>query len=111
LRKADTIFLEELYRHDLYEKVSQAFAVFLPVKSVAVFGDARACDYVVASRAVQTVDFMTGQLGAASLRCSRYYLQPHHQRSARHLPRGLRYFRQAARDDRVGVKKPHHTGI
>jgi GMP synthase (glutamine-hydrolysing) len=59
LRKADAIFLEELYRHDLYDKVSQAFAVFLPVKSVAVLGDARAYDYVVALRAVQTVDFMT----------------------------------------------------
>ncbi len=59
LRKADAIFLEELYRHDLYDKISQAFAVFLPVKSVAVLGDARAYDYVVALRAVETVDFMT----------------------------------------------------
>jgi len=59
LRKADAIFLEELYRHDLYEKISQAFAVFLPVRSVAVLGDARAYDYVVALRAVETVDFMT----------------------------------------------------
>jgi GMP synthase (glutamine-hydrolysing) len=59
LRQADAIFLEELYRHDLYEKVSQAFAVFLPVKSVAVLGDARAYDYVIALRAVETVDFMT----------------------------------------------------
>ncbi len=59
LRKADAIFLEELYRHDLYDKTSQAFAVFLPVKSVAVLGDARAYDYVIALRAVETVDFMT----------------------------------------------------
>jgi GMP synthase (glutamine-hydrolysing) len=59
LRKADAIFLEELYRHELYDKVSQAFAVFLPVKSVAVLGDARAYDYVIALRAVETVDFMT----------------------------------------------------
>jgi GMP synthase (glutamine-hydrolysing) len=59
LRKADAIYLEELYRNDLYDKVSQAFAVFLPVKSVAVLGDARAYDYVVALRAVETVDFMT----------------------------------------------------
>ncbi|BAU48156.1 GMP synthase [Sulfurifustis variabilis] len=59
LRKADAIFLEELYRHELYEKISQAFAVFLPVRSVAVLGDARAYDYVVALRAVETVDFMT----------------------------------------------------
>jgi GMP synthase (glutamine-hydrolysing) len=59
LRRADAIYLEELYRHDLYDKVSQAFAVFLPVKSVAVLGDARAYDYVIALRAVETVDFMT----------------------------------------------------
>jgi len=59
LRKADAIFLEELYRHNLYDKVSQAFAVFLPVKSVAVLGDARAYDYVIALRAVETIDFMT----------------------------------------------------
>lgn len=59
LRKADAIFLEELYRHELYDKVSQAFAVFLPVKSVAVLGDARAYDYVIALRAVETIDFMT----------------------------------------------------
>lgn len=59
LRKADAIYLEELYRHELYDKVSQAFAVFLPVKSVAVLGDARAYDYVIALRAVESVDFMT----------------------------------------------------
>jgi GMP synthase (glutamine-hydrolysing) len=59
LRKADAIYLEELYRNNLYDKISQAFAVFLPVKSVAVLGDARAYDYVIALRAVETVDFMT----------------------------------------------------
>lgn len=59
LRQADAIFLEELYRHDLYEKIAQAFAVFLPVKSVAVLGDARAYEYVIALRAVESVDFMT----------------------------------------------------
>ena len=61
LRRADAIFIEELQRHGLYDKVSQAFAVFLPVKSVAVLGDARAYDYVVALRAVETVDFMTAR--------------------------------------------------
>jgi len=61
LRRADAIYLEELYRNDLYDKISQAFAVFLPVKSVAVLGDARAYDYVVALRAVETVDFMTAR--------------------------------------------------
>ena len=59
LRRADHIFIEELRRHDLYERVSQAFAVFLPVRSVGVMGDGRRYDYVVALRAVETVDFMT----------------------------------------------------
>ncbi len=61
LRKADAIFIEELYRHDLYNKVSQAFAVFLPVKSVGVMGDGRRYDYVIAIRAVETIDFMTAR--------------------------------------------------
>ncbi len=61
LRKADAIFIEELTRHGLYEKTSQAFAVFLPVKSVGVMGDGRRYDYVIALRAVETVDFMTAR--------------------------------------------------
>jgi len=59
LRRADAIFIEELRRHDLYERVSQAFAVFLPVRSVGVMGDGRRYDFVIALRAVETVDFMT----------------------------------------------------
>ncbi len=59
LRRADAIFIEELRRCDLYHKVSQAFVVFLPVKSVGVTGDSRAYEHVVALRAVETVDFMT----------------------------------------------------
>ncbi|AFI83624.1 GMP synthase (glutamine-hydrolyzing) [Methylophaga nitratireducenticrescens] len=61
LRKADNIFIEELRAHDLYDKTSQAFAVFLPVKSVGVMGDGRRYDYVVALRAVETIDFMTAR--------------------------------------------------
>ena len=59
LAKADHIFIEELRRADLYDRVSQAFAVFLPVKSVGVVGDARAYEWVIALRAVETIDFMT----------------------------------------------------
>ena len=59
LRAADHLYIEELRQAGLYDQVSQAFAVFLPVKSVGVLGDARHYDYVVALRAVQTVDFMT----------------------------------------------------
>jgi GMP synthase (glutamine-hydrolysing) len=61
LRRADAIFIEELRRHALYDKVSQAFAVFLPVRSVGVMGDGRRYDYVVALRAVETIDFMTAR--------------------------------------------------
>ena len=59
LRRADAVYIEELRRHDLYDRVSQAFAVFLPVRSVGVMGDGRRYDYVIALRAVETVDFMT----------------------------------------------------
>ncbi|HEY9147781.1 MAG TPA: GMP synthase (glutamine-hydrolyzing), partial [Gammaproteobacteria bacterium] len=61
LRLADHIFIEELFKHDLYHKTSQAFAVFLPVKSVGVTGDGRRYEYVVALRAVETIDFMTAR--------------------------------------------------
>ncbi|HET9208516.1 MAG TPA: glutamine-hydrolyzing GMP synthase, partial [Burkholderiaceae bacterium] len=59
LAKADHIFIDELRKAGLYDKVSQAFAVFLPVKSVGVVGDARAYEWVIALRAVETIDFMT----------------------------------------------------
>ncbi|TLU66774.1 glutamine-hydrolyzing GMP synthase [Thalassotalea litorea] len=59
LRRADAIFIEELHNADLYHKVSQAFTVFLPVRSVGVMGDGRKYDWVVSLRAVETIDFMT----------------------------------------------------
>jgi len=59
LNEVDRIFIEELHHGNFYYKVNQAFAVFLPIKSVAVMGDARKYDYVVALRAVKSVDFMT----------------------------------------------------
>jgi GMP synthase (glutamine-hydrolysing) len=61
LRLADDIFIEELHRHGLYDRVSQAFAVFLPVKSVGVIGDNRQYAHVIALRAVETMDFMTAR--------------------------------------------------
>ena len=61
LRLADHIFIEELRRHDLYDSVSQAFTVFLPVRSVGVTGDGRRYSWVVALRAVETIDFMTAR--------------------------------------------------
>lgn len=59
VRQADFIFMEELHKHDLYHKVSQAFCVFLPVKSVGVVGDARIYAPIIALRAVESTDFMT----------------------------------------------------
>ena len=59
LAMADQIFIDELRKAGLYDKTSQAFAVFLPVKSVGVVGDARAYEWVIALRAVETIDFMT----------------------------------------------------
>ena len=61
LRQADRIYLEELRAADLYDQVSQAFAVFLPVRSVGVVGDARRYEYVITLRAVETIDFMTAR--------------------------------------------------
>jgi GMP synthase (glutamine-hydrolysing) len=59
LQRADDIFIQELRKSGWYDKTSQAFTVFLPVKSVGVMGDGRTYEYVVALRAVQTSDFMT----------------------------------------------------
>lgn len=61
LREADAIFIEELRAAGWYDKVSQAFVVFLPVKSVGVMGDGRTYEWVVSLRSVQTSDFMTAK--------------------------------------------------
>ncbi len=61
LRRADAIFIEELHEAGWYDQTSQAFAVFLPVKSVGVVGDGRRYEWVIAIRAVQTIDFMTAR--------------------------------------------------
>jgi len=61
LRLADHIFMEELHTENLYHEVNQAFAVFLPIKSVGVTGDERRYDYVISLRAVETIDFMTAR--------------------------------------------------
>jgi len=61
LRRADAIFIEELHKADWYHKTSQAFAVFLPIKSVGVVGDGRRYSWVISVRAVETIDFMTAR--------------------------------------------------
>ena len=62
LQEVDNIFIEELHKNNIYNKISQALAVFLPVKSVGVMGDQRQYSYVVALRAVKTIDFMTASV-------------------------------------------------
>ena len=61
LQEADDIFIEELYKNNLYEKVSQAFVVLLPVKSVGVMGDERTYEYTAVIRSANTIDFMTAE--------------------------------------------------
>ena len=67
LRRADAIFIEELRNSGWYEKTSQAFSVFLPVKSVGVMGDGRKYDWVISLRAVETIDFMTAHWAQLAL--------------------------------------------
>ncbi len=95
LRRADAIFIEELHRADCYNKVSQAFAVFLPVRSVGVVGDARrySGDYPACGGNHRLHD---RALGAAGPGAAGESLQSHHERNRRCLARGLRYFQQAA---------------
>ena len=83
--------------------VAQAFAVFLPVRSVGVMGDGRTYEHAVALRAVQTTDFMTAHWAPLPHELLARDQQPDHQRSARHQPRRLRHVEQAAGDDRVGM--------
>ena len=59
LQKADAIFIEELHKNNFYHKVSQAFVVLLPVKSVGVMGDERTYEYTAVVRSADTIDFMT----------------------------------------------------
>ncbi len=67
LRQADYIFISELHAHDFYQRVSQAFAVLLPVNTVAVKGDARCYSSVIALRSVDSIDFMTADMSALPL--------------------------------------------
>ena len=67
LRRADAIFIEELRNSGWYEKTSQAFSVFLPVKSVGVMGDGRKYDWVISLRAVETIEFYDRTLGTFAL--------------------------------------------
>ncbi len=103
LRQADAIYIEELYASGHYDKISQAFAVFLPVKSVGVMGDGRTYEYVVALRAVETKDFMTAGWYPLPYEDLAPDQQPDHQRGERGQPGGVRYIQQTAGNHRVGI--------
>ena len=106
LRKADAIYLEEIRSRGLYDKIWQAFAVLLPVRTVGVMGDARTYDFVCALRAVTSTDGMTADYYDFSHDFLGLCRAAHHQRGARHQPRGLRHHLQAPRHHRVGVGSP-----
>ena len=95
--RRDAIFIDELRAHDLYDRTSQAFAVFLPVRSVAVMGDGRRYDYV--DRVARRGDgrLHDRALGASAVRIPRARVAPHHQRGAGHLARDLRHLRASRR--------------
>ena len=97
--------LDEIRKRGLYDKIWQAFAVLLPVRTVGVMGDARTYDFVCALRAVTSTDGMTADYYDFSHDFLGPRRGPHHQRGARHQPRGLRHHFEAAWDHRVGVRE------
>ena len=103
LRQADAIFLDEIRKAGLYDKIWQAFAVLLPVRTVGVMGDGRTYDHVCALRAVTSVDGMTADFYSVRHGLPRPRRDPHHQRGQGRQPRRLRRDQQAAGHDRVGV--------
>ncbi len=104
LRRADAIYLDEIRKAGLYDKIWQAFAVLLPVQTVGVMGDGRTYEFVCALRAVTSVDGMTARFLPLRHGLHRPGRHPHHQRSPRHQPGGLRRDEQAAGHNRVGVR-------
>ncbi len=111
LREADAIFIEELRRRGLYEKISQAFAVFLPIKTVGVMGDGRTYEHVIALRAVNTVDFMTADWARLPHDFLARVVEPDRERGARRQPRGLRHHLEASGHNRVGVGAALRGGL
>jgi GMP synthase (glutamine-hydrolysing) len=105
LRRADAIFIEELRAHGWYDRTSQAFAVFLPVRSVGVMGDGRTYEFVVALRA----GLHDGAMGGVAAQSAGDRVEPHHQRGAGRQSGRVRHIREAAGDDRVGMN-PSRAG-
>ena len=103
LREADAIYIEELREAGYYDKVAQAFAVYLPVKSVGVVGDARRHEHVIGLRAVVTTDFMTANWAELPHDLIARVSNRIVNELAGVSPGRLRRDQQAAGDDRVGV--------
>ncbi len=106
LQEADAIFLHELRESGWYDKVSQAFAVLLPVKSVGVMGDYRTYENVIALRAVETQDFMTADWSPLPYELLGRVANRIVNEVQGRQPRGLRRHQQAPGDDRVGIERP-----
>ena len=104
LQKADEIVLEEIRAAGLYDAISQAFAVLLPVQPVGVMGDGRTHEYVMAVRAVQTTRLHDRRLVPHAARGAGRDRPPRRRRSPRHQPRRLRHHVEAAGHDRMGVR-------
>jgi len=109
LRNADAVLQDEMMASGYYWKVWQSFAVFLPVKTVGVFGDERTYDYVIALRIVESIDAMTADWAKLPARPPAKNLQPHYQRGPRRQPCRARHQFQAARYHRVGVILSLHS--
>ena len=97
--------LDEIRKAGLYDKIWQAFAVLLPVRTVGVMGDARTYDYVCALRAVTSTDGMTADFYPFPPRRSGPRGDPHHQRGARHQPRRLRHHLASRRARSSGSRR------
>ena len=104
LRKADAIYIEELRKYDLYDKTSQAFAVFLPVRSVGSDGRWQALRLRGCPARGGDDRLHDRPLGTPAVRLPRPCLAPHRQRDHRHLARGLRHLGEAAGHYRVGMR-------
>ena len=103
LRQADAVYLDEIRKAGLYDKIWQAFAVLLPVRTVGVMGDDRTYDQVCALARRHLHRRHDRRLLPLPPRGAGPRGDPHHQRGERHQPRGVRRHQQAAGDDRVGV--------
>ena len=111
LQHADAIVDEEIRAAGWYDKLWQAFAVLLPVKTVGVMGDERTYEDVLAIRAVDSVDGMTADWARLPADLLGPPVEPHHQRGPRRQPGGLRHLVEAAGDDRMGMSRTRGWGL